>query len=101
MTVGGWIDTHAAGAPAHLVAHVHAALGPDGEAPAGEATERCVAAAARTVDALLATGATARESALALLAADALVTFAFEAAADEPARLAERARVAMRQLSQG
>ena len=42
----------------------------------------------------------ARDSALDLLAADACITWAFEAAADEPASIAARARVAMRRIAE-
>jgi uncharacterized membrane protein len=52
-------------------------------------------AAERLLAALLKDGCTSRESALDLLVADALVTYAFEAAADEPARIIERAHRAM------
>ena len=41
-----------------------------------------------------------REAALDLLAADACVTWAFEAAADEPAGLGERAAAAMRRFTE-
>jgi uncharacterized membrane protein len=43
--------------------------------------------------------ATSRESALDLLAADALVTYAFEAATVRPADLERRARDAMARIS--
>jgi hypothetical protein len=43
---------------------------------------------------VLVTDTEARESALDLLAADACVTYAFEAAADEPAKLGARAEAA-------
>ena len=48
---------------------------------------------------VLASGATERETARELLAADAFVTFAFEAAANEPSTIAARADAAMRRIS--
>lgn len=98
MTVGEWVASRAAGVPPHLLARVHEALGPASQLPAARVPEACVAAADRMVGALLSHDRTGRDSALALLAADALVTFAFEAAADAPAQLAARAHAAMQAL---
>ncbi len=56
-------------------------------------------AAEETLRALLRLNATDRAGALDLLAADALVTYAFEAAADSPDALERRATEAMRRLS--
>ncbi len=55
--------------------------------------------AERTLRALLQSNATQRDGALDLLAADALVTYAFELAADEPEQLDGIATEAMRRLS--
>ncbi len=59
-----------------------------------------VRASADSLRRLLAEGGTQRDSALELLAADALATYAFEAAADEPALLEARCRSAMRRFSE-
>ena len=99
VTVGEWLALRADGVPPQLVAEVRSALGPDLGRDAAEIPERCVTAAERIVASLLRDGRTQRESALALLAADALVTYAFEAAADAPASIAARARDAMHLLS--
>ena len=48
---------------------------------------------------VLASGATERAMARELLAADAFVTFAFEAAANEPSTIVQRADAAMRRIS--
>lgn len=98
MTVGAWVASRAAGVPPHLLARVNDALGPALLLAEARAAEECVAAAERVVSELLAHDRTGRDSALALLAADALVTYAFEAAAAEPATLASRARAAMQVL---
>lgn len=47
----------------------------------------------------LASDTTSRDSALDLLAVDALVTYAFEAAADQPELLVQRAASAMQRVA--
>jgi hypothetical protein len=58
-----------------------------------------VSAAARAVGALIADGATSRRTALDLLAADALATYAFELASERPESLAMLADEAMRRFA--
>jgi hypothetical protein len=99
MTIAEWLATRTPAPPPALLARVTAALGPAVQDEVSVAAERCVDAAERVVAELLLEGRTTRESAPDLLAADALVTYAFEAASDEPARLSERARSAMAQLA--
>lgn len=99
MTIGGWLDARRADVPPNLSARVREALGASLDLDVGEAPERCVAAAEGLVAGLLAADSTGRDSALTLLAADALVTYAFEAAADAPERLSERAATALRRLA--
>ena len=65
----------------------------------GEVHTRCLLAASAILRPLLADEAAGREAALDLLAADALVTYAFEAASAEPHRLDERASMAMRAIA--
>ena len=48
---------------------------------------------------LLVDGCLTRESALDLLAVDALVTYAFEAAADDPAAIEQRAQRALARIA--
>jgi hypothetical protein len=67
--------------------------------PVREVPEACLEAGEELLDALLASGSTSRASALDLLAIDALVTYAFQAAADDPARLEERAAQAMARIA--
>ncbi len=81
-----------AGAPQPLADRVAQLLGAV-HAP-GDEIERHIAAAEQTVARLLREESTSRASALDLLAADALATYAFELAADDPdaiPALAERA----------
>ena len=99
MTVGEWIGARGVGAPAHLVSEMHRALGQAVDEPDAAAREVMVNAADGLVSDLLDQGRTGRDSALSLLAADALVTLALEAAADEPASLVARADGAMRSLA--
>jgi hypothetical protein len=58
-----------------------------------------LAAGERLVGSLLDDEATSRGSALDLLAADALVTYAFEAASERPAELSARAASAMARIA--
>jgi hypothetical protein len=67
--------------------------------PTAAALEQTLAAAETLLGELLARPTTGRESALDLLAVDALVTYAFEAASSEPATLGARAGEAMIRLS--
>jgi hypothetical protein len=65
----------------------------------GETTESYLAAGELLLTRLLSADCTSRDCALDLLAADALVTYAFELAADDPSRIAERAQRAMARLA--
>ena len=99
MTIAEWLGTRTPAPPPTLAERVRAVLGPAADDDAALAAERCVDAAERLVGELLRAGRTGRASATDLLAADALVTYAFEAAADEPARLVDRSRAAMTRLA--
>jgi hypothetical protein len=99
MTIGEWLDARAPEPPPELTRRVRIALGAEVEADARYAADICVNAAQRVVAELLRAGRTGRESAADLLAADALVAYAFEAASDDPAGLTDRARTAMIQLA--
>ncbi len=98
MTVSDWLNDRS-GVPPRLAARIEASLGAGIAAPRGELPERCVAAGETLLGELLARPSSGRESALDLLAVDALVTYAFEAASDKPATLGERADHAMRRLA--
>jgi len=99
MTIAEWLATRSPAPPPQLTDGVLAALGGAGREDARLLPERCLAAAEKVVAALLRDRRTGREAAGELLAADALVTYAFEAASDDPASLADRARAAMRRLA--
>lgn len=97
MTLAAWLDSRVPPPPPELAARIRAmAVNDTGSALGGERSERAVAdrlldAAEAAMRALLRDGCLTRESAIELLAVDALVTYAFEAAADEPERIEERA----------
>jgi hypothetical protein len=99
MTVGEWLATRAPEPPPQLMRRVRHALGAAADDDARFAADRCVDAAERVVAQLLRDGRTGRESAADLLAADALVTYAFQAAGDDPGRLVDRAQSAMVRLA--
>jgi hypothetical protein len=66
---------------------------------AARTTDVCLSAAERLLATLLAANSTTRESALDLLTADALVTYAFEAAGEAPVDLTTRASDAMSRIA--
>jgi hypothetical protein len=99
MTIGEWLATRTPAPPPELMRRVRDALGGAADDDACFTTDRCVDAAERLVAQLLREGRTERESAPDLLAADALVTYAFEAAAADPDRLIDRAQSAMLRLA--
>jgi hypothetical protein len=95
MTLAAWLDARRPAPPAELRARVDAALGATLHGDRGDPATACLDAAERLVRDLVRENATSRNSALDLLAADALVTYAFEAASERPAELPARAREAM------
>ena len=99
MTIGEWLATRIPAPPPLLMDRVRDALGGAANEDARLAADRCVDAAVRVVAQLLRERRTGRESAADLLAADALVTYAFEAAGDDPGRLVDRAQTAMVRLA--
>lgn len=99
MTVGEWLATRTPAPPAPLAARVREALGSALALDASALPDVALGEAERLLGALLGDRAAGRERALDLLAADALVTYAFEAASDAPASIERRADAAMRRLS--
>lgn len=98
MTVGEWLRARTPEAPDRLRARVDAVLGPRRDEDAAATPDMCLDAACGLLDDLLGRPSAGRESALDLLTVDALVTYAFEAASDQPADLGDRAVTAMRRL---
>ena len=99
MTIGEWLSASTQPAPEPLVARIEAALGRHGTEDAARAPERLLDAAVGLLQPLLARENAGRDAALDLLAADALVTYAFEAASAHPEQLDARTRDAMIRLA--
>ena len=99
MTLGAWLAERSPAPPPRLAERIHQALGARVSDDAEGAPTLCVEAAADLLRELLTRSATGRESALELLAVDALVTYAFEAASANPSSLTTTANAAMARLS--
>ena len=99
MTLREWIAAREPAPPPALAARLQDLLAERAGSGAAAAPEACLEAAEVLLATLLGAGCTSRETALDLLAADALVTYAFEAAAADPGRLEERAERAMARIA--
>ena len=98
-TVGEWLAALQPPPPPVLAARLQLALAHFAAQAVDRVPEACLDAGEHLLDELLATGSTNRGSALDLLAVDALVTYAFQAAADSPERLEARAARAMARIA--
>lgn len=98
-TVADWLGQREPAPPEALLRRLHEALGADASRHAGDTADVCLAAGERLLGAVLRRDEASRDCALDLLAADALVTYAFEAASAEPASLPPRAMQAMRRIA--
>jgi hypothetical protein len=85
--------------PAALAQHLEGLLAPFASQPSERVPEVCLEVGERLLDSLLCSGSTSRGTALDLLAVDALVTYAFEAAADAPELIESRAARAMARIA--
>jgi hypothetical protein len=99
LTVGHWLASLQPAPPAALMERLRLALASHVAEPVEQVPESCLAAGEHLLDSLLASGATSRGSALDLLTVDALVTYAFESAADMPELLEARAARAMSRIA--
>ena len=102
MTAREWLTAHADDVPDALGARCRAAvssLAAASLASSSDPSDAMADAGVRLLDGVLSSPPMTRAHALDLLAADALLTFAFEAAAADPARLATRADDAMRRIA--
>jgi hypothetical protein len=82
VTVAEWIQRRSAEVPETLRTEVLDALGVEGRSDERETPQICLRASRRVLETLLRDRAFTRDSAIELLAADALATFAFEYAAE-------------------
>jgi hypothetical protein len=99
VTVEHWLAHRSPPPPGALAARIGELLDARGHPEPGSPTEPLVDAAERVLARLLREGCATRQSALDLLAADAMATYAFEAAADEPERMTERTDRAMLRIA--
>jgi hypothetical protein len=99
VTVGEWLSTRQPQPPAALLRRLEAVLGAELARPAAETPEVCLRAGERLAAELLVSNSTSRDSALDLLTADALVTYAFEAASNAPADIDAHAAGAMMRIA--
>jgi hypothetical protein len=98
-TVGAWLSTLQPAPPSALAARLEELLGPYLALSADRVPDACLEAGEQLLDTLLSSGSTSRGTALDLLAVDALVTYAFQAAADAPEQLESRAARAMQRIA--
>lgn len=98
--VSSFVARHAGTAPPALIARVQAVLAADDDAAALPAAEALLRAGEALLKAVLDDSEAGRAVALDLLAADTCVTWAFEAAADEPGSLPARAEAAMARIAE-
>jgi hypothetical protein len=98
VTAAEWIAARGPGVPPALAARCVEALGAHAGAVGDGIAAALLAAGERLLAEIVARPAQARDAALDLLAADALVTWAFEAAADDPASLGSHADAAMARI---
>jgi hypothetical protein len=98
MTPAEWLASRTPVPPAALRARLDEALHGMG-GTTGALPEAYLQAAERLIEHLLQGECTSRDSALDLLTADALVTYAFEAAGETPESLVPRATTAMRRIA--
>ena len=101
MTVREWVESRSTVAPPPLTQRMIAALGSAADAQESATADASVRAAARALEGLVTDARFGRESALDLLAIDALTTQAFEYASEHaPAEIELLASTCARLLSQ-
>jgi len=99
VTLAAWLESRTPAPPPALLAGIELALGASLSASASAAPDECVRAVVRLLEPLLAREGAGRECAVDLLAADALVTYAFEAASADVEKLDAHALAAMTRLA--
>ena len=99
MTLERWLHTRVPAPPAALAARILEAVEASPRAPDAHHADALLDAGQALLRQLLRADRTSRHGAIDLLAADALVTYAFEAAAAEPDRIRHQADEAMQMLA--
>ncbi|HEX7020843.1 MAG TPA: hypothetical protein VF159_12570 [Gemmatimonadaceae bacterium] len=99
MTIREWLSTRTPPAPDALRARIEQVLADHLDDASDAAPEVCLRFAESLLRDLVSRESAGRDSALDLLTADALATYAFEAASEAPATIRSRADDAMFRLS--
>lgn len=99
MTIAEWLRSRSSQPPAALSARLDAVLAESLGEPADHVPDVFLAAGERLVAELLRNDSTSRDSALDLLTADALMTYAFEAAGADVSTIRARAAEAMTRIA--
>ena len=99
MTISDWLRSRTPPAPPALVSRVELALGAHVHGDSATASDRLLDAAVSLLQPLVVREDAGRDCALDLLAADALVTYVFEAASTDVDGLDSRTREAMGRLA--
>lgn len=99
MRLRGWLYERRPAPPATLLARLEAVLDHEQKGEEMDIVITALTAATNLLEEIVSRPAAGRECALDLLTADALVTYAFEAASDDPEGLASRAATALRQFA--
>ncbi len=98
-TVEAWLRAADPPPPTRLAARINDAVGASRTQAVADAPDVCLDAGTSLLRDIVARLTAGRESALDLLAVDALVTYAFEAAADAPGTVRQRALDAIARLA--
>jgi hypothetical protein len=100
VTVGEWLAARSPRPPSALEARIACVLADSLALDADALPDICLAAGERLAAELLRSNSTSRDSALDLLTADALLTYAFEAASETPRSIDARAAAAMARIAE-
>jgi hypothetical protein len=95
VTVGEWLSARTPAPPVLLAARLRVLLGARSADRSSSAYDAALSTAESLLAELMALDCAGRDRALDLLAVDAMVTYAFEAAAESPDTLSARAGAAM------
>ena len=99
MTLDAWLQSRVPAPPPALAKRIREALSATSSPPEAPSAEVLLHAGEQLLATLLGADHLTRNAAVDLLTADALVTYAFEAAASEPDRIQQRAQEAMARLA--
>ena len=98
-TLTDWLASRAPEPPSQLAERIASAVARSHHSADAVPADALIDAGEGAMQAVLAEGCLTRPSALDLLAVDAIVTYAFEAAADHPEQLEDRAAEALARIA--